>query len=247
MKKVITTRDIAVSKILADFHDPRRHISLGLKRPFFSVIKDGAWTGQRCFILGGGPSLRGFDFERLRGERVIAVNRAFVDAEFADIMFFMDHSFYKWIREGNFGQETRKKYFSFKGYKVFLDIMLRNFPDVFGLAKIDEVGVATSLKRGIFHGNNSGFGALNVAVCLGANPIYLLGFDMRHVKDNGKMRSHYHDGYPSRQPAGVLENFKNNFAKIASTLRSKKIKVVNLCPNSAMTCFPRKSIDEVIQ
>src|SRR4030042_335661 len=36
-------------------------------RPFWEVMADGAWRGERCFIIGGGPSLPGFDFERLRG------------------------------------------------------------------------------------------------------------------------------------------------------------------------------------
>jgi len=158
----------------------------------------------------------------------------------------MDSSFYKWIHNDGLGKGIKKKYYEFKGYKVHLDIMIRNYPGVYTIAKIDETGVSMSLRKGIFHGNNSGFGALNVAVCLGANPIYLLGFDMRHVKDNGRMRSHYHDGYPSRQPAGVLLNFINNFAKIAPLLRAKKIRVVNLCPSSAMRCFPKQNINEVL-
>ena len=32
------------------------------------LLEDGAWAGRRCFIVGGGPSLKGFDFRRLKGE-----------------------------------------------------------------------------------------------------------------------------------------------------------------------------------
>lgn len=210
-------------------------------------MKDQAWRGQRCFIVGGGPSLRKFDFECLRGERIIAINRAFEDLEFADILFFMDSGFYKNVHSGKFNPDTKKKFTTFKGHKLFLDIMVRNYPDVYAVAKIESIGVATSLKKGVFHGSNSGFGALNVAVCLGANPIYLLGFDMHHVKENGKMRSHYHSGYPQRQPSGVLLNFIDNFNKIAGILRAKKIRVINLCPESSLKCFPKMTIKEVLQ
>ena len=45
-------------------------------------LPTGSWKGQRCFIIGGGPSLKGFDFKQLKGEKIIAINKAFVDAPF---------------------------------------------------------------------------------------------------------------------------------------------------------------------
>ena len=62
----------------------------------WEILPDGSWSGRRCFIVGGGPSLKGFDFERLRGERVIAINKAFYDVPFADIVFAMDSPFLIW-------------------------------------------------------------------------------------------------------------------------------------------------------
>jgi hypothetical protein len=36
-------------------------------RPVSEVLPSGCWKGERCVILGGGPSLRGFDFSVLDG------------------------------------------------------------------------------------------------------------------------------------------------------------------------------------
>mgnify|MGYP002682074433 CR=1 FL=1 len=88
--------------------------------PTVAPIQDGAWKGQRCFIVGGGPSLKGFDFGRLRGERVIAINRAFEACPTADIMFAMDPRLYDWITSGQLGDEARARFDSFAGIKAWM-------------------------------------------------------------------------------------------------------------------------------
>ena len=40
-------------------------------------LREGQWTGHPCFIIGGGPSLKGFDFNLLEGRKTIGINRAF--------------------------------------------------------------------------------------------------------------------------------------------------------------------------
>ena len=42
-----------------------------------NILCDGAWKGQRCFVIGGGPSLNNVDLAYLKDELVIGVNRAF--------------------------------------------------------------------------------------------------------------------------------------------------------------------------
>ena len=38
-------------------------------------LPSGSWRGEKCFIIGGGPSLQNFDFLQLLGEKVIAINK----------------------------------------------------------------------------------------------------------------------------------------------------------------------------
>ena len=47
------------------------------KRELFNVLEPGVWSGHRCFIVGGGPSLKDFNWGGLNGELVITINRGF--------------------------------------------------------------------------------------------------------------------------------------------------------------------------
>ena len=86
---------------------------------FMGRFPDGSWAGRRCFIIGGGPSLKGFDFERLRGERVIAINKAFYDVPFADIVFGMDRPFLDDIMCGKFGGKIINRHLSRSGVRSY--------------------------------------------------------------------------------------------------------------------------------
>jgi len=100
-------------------------------RLFSDVFEDGAWKGQRCFIVGGGESLKDFDFSKLSGELVIGVNRAYEKVD-CTIMFALDYKLYNWIVEGKLGQEAKEKFNNFKGHKVWVDSAKYPYPkDIF--------------------------------------------------------------------------------------------------------------------
>lgn len=49
------------------------------------------WQGQTCYILGCGPSLRGFDVFNLFGwGRIIAINDSFRLAPWASVLYECD-------------------------------------------------------------------------------------------------------------------------------------------------------------
>lgn len=218
--------------------------------PFYEVLPDNSWKGQRCFIIGGGPSLRGFDFERLKGERVIAINAAFKFAMFADILFFMDKAnFYKPLIDGRMNDGGIKKAWNeFKGHKVFLDLLQkRQIPDCYQLYANSalEEGLTHTMKKGLIHGNNSGHGALNLAYCLGANPIYLLGYDFYFVGPK-KQRGHFHKIYKHELSESSFKNFIKFFLKSSKILRRLGVKVYNCNPKSHLRYFEFANIDEVL-
>jgi len=200
---------------------------------FSDIVADGAWRGQRCFIIGGGASLKGFEFSQLTGEAVIGVNRAFERVN-CQIMFAIDAKLHRWITEGTLGIDVKKRFEEFGGHKVWLDSHRYSLKGVTRLMGLDGTGLSFSMKNGLKHGGNSGYGALNLAVCLGANPIYLLGFDM---KGKGGKQTHWHEGYPKVQPDKVYAKFKTYFESAAPILRRREIKVINLNPDSALRCF----------
>jgi len=225
-----------------------------------SKIPDNYLLGKRCFLIGGGPSLKGFDFRILNGEITIGVNRVF---EFCNctMNYSMDPNFSDRILQGkidpdpNKSDEIIRKWRSYLGIKVALvPIDYKKFePDIYLIRRNREEGIYRTLKEGIFPGNNSGFGALMLAILLGANPIYLLGYDF----DCSFKQTHFHTGYQSKSETTdekvyhdqltKLESFRKMFEKFAGRIRNLGISVYNLNPNSKLTCFPFKTIDDVLE
>jgi len=213
------------------------------------VIESGQWKGKRCFIIGGGESLKGFDFSILSGEKVIAVNRAFETWPDSDIWYAMDVGLYNKIRDGFFDKAEKTdvyaKWKAFKGLKVYLcPLNPYKFNDkVYFVRRLNEQEVSSDLSRGIYAGNNSGFGALMLAIALGASPIFLLGFDFKITAT-----THYHSGYPGQdkeQLRSKLETFRKKFDTFPNW--PKNISIVNLNPDSALECFRKDTISNVFR
>jgi hypothetical protein len=100
-----------------------------------------------------------------------------------------------------------------------------------------------SLSEGLYYGANVGMAAINLADILGADPIYLLGFDARPDAE----RAHHHGAYPpgwtltERESREVVyRKWHEQFRKIAQMVRAR---VVNLNPESGIDAFPKKEID----
>jgi hypothetical protein len=218
-------------------------------QPLYDVLPDGAWAGEACFIVAGGPSLRGFEFERLHGAgRVIAINKAFLSVPFADVLFFMDWSkFYLYLQRGEFGASVIEAWKGFEGTKAFLNLTGKKpGPDVYSIRKSGRQGWTGSLKRGLPHGNNSGVGALGLAILLGANPIYLMGYDGKFKGG----RSHFHGGYRLRKGEHVYRSFVKDMTTFIRGVRrargDRMPRIVNLNPDSGYRMFEFGDVEEVL-
>ena len=219
-------------------------------RSYTDVFADGMWNGRRCFIVGGGPSLKGFDWSRISKELVIGVNRVF---EFCDptILFSMDDRYRANIENPNrhmwYGLETLRKFNETPALKVWKYEKQPDWPfgpDVLQWACPDPFGFSGAIVNGLGGGSNSGFGALNFAWLLGANPIYMLGFDMKG-DSNGK-QAWFHAGHPdSQQARNIYPKFSEFFCKIAPGIAAEGVRVVNLCRDSALECFEKGDLDDV--
>jgi len=219
---------------------PRTAASWG-PRELHAVLPGGSWKGHRCFVVGGGPSLREFDWSRLKGELVIGVNRAFEECDPA-IIFSMDTRLWSWVEKGKFGEVLQKRFVEYPGLKVWLDTAHAPFPeDILTVKCIGYHQLSRDLAGGLGSGGNSGYGALNLALCLGADPIYLLGFDMKGEK--GK-QAWFHSGYPIVQKENVYRKFRSTFEQYADEI-NKWAKVINLSSNSDLRCFPFGKIEDV--
>ena len=90
-------------------------------------------------------------------------------------------------------------------------------------------------------GRKPGLSALNFADILGADPIYLVGYDLQPI--HGKT-GNWHREYPDNWKMGawVYAKMIERFRDFAPCARHR---VVNLNPRSALDCFPVLSPEEV--
>lgn len=230
---------------------PRRNMDSS--RDLFHTLPDGSWQGARCFIVGGGPSLERFDWSQLQGELVIGCNRAL---EYCDptINLCVDYRMYEAytdLTKNILVRDHRRKhpqeaYRAFKGMKAFMRIGPGPFdPSVYTMGFADNDCLTRTMKDGLGVGENTGFAALNLAMCLGCTEIYLLGFDMKGAGDN---QANYHPGYIAPQKGFIYKSkFARYFEKYAPEIKSRGVRVVNVNDQSELTCFPVGNFPPLIQ
>jgi hypothetical protein len=201
-----------------------------------TVLKDGAWKGRRCFVVGGGASLKDFDFDLLEDELWIGINAVWL-SKVPDISYTHDKRVIDLFHKDN-SEAWKKLPCRIHKHEKQIENSKKKYGNVhtFKGAK----GWSKSFEDGLFNGNNSGVTALNIADILGADPIYLIGFDMKKAGD----ANHFHNYYPKawKQPDKVYNNFNNNFNRIKKNLVSK---VINLTSDSALNAFEKKRVDEI--
>ena len=189
------------------------------------------------YCVAGGPSLRGFDFSRLRGRRCVAVNRSFEVVPWAEAVFFMDLRFWNWYA------------------RQLLETVPESCRIVTAAAGVDHPRVERFVARAaggletqygfLRHGNSSGYAAVNLAYHLGARLVFLLGYDMRPDPASG--RTHWHDGYPVPQRPDAFQRMLRHWQSLESAARRAGLYVANATPGSAIASFPFADPDEALE
>jgi len=95
----------------------------------------------------------------------------------------------------------------------------------------------------IHSGLNSGYQAIGLAYALGADRIILIGYDMQHT---GGAR-HWHGDHPDGlKNAQGVEKWVKHFESLAVDLEGEGIEVVNCTIETALTCFQRADLRDVL-
>jgi len=203
----------------------------------FETIGQPWWDDRPVWIVGGGPSLSGYDLSGLRSSgRVLGVNRA-ADLVPCTATFTLDHNFLK-------KRTTDLTEWAQDGQEVFAAVADGWFdardpiPGVTYLRRIEGKGVGRDLTT-IINGKNSGYGALCLAILKRAREIYLLGYDFRH-------NAHWHGGYPwgSGRCQIYFERWAKRFDEIAEDLPNGVV-VWNGNVDSVVQAFPFKSYEDL--
>jgi len=197
-------------------------------------IPEAVWKGREVFIIGGGPSLKDFDWNLLKSELTIGCNDAFtLGAGICKICVFGD---IRWFREY---QTTLSLY---KG------VTFTNVPQLFH-TRIPWLWTVSRRATG-FHINelgwndNTGASAINLALLLGATKIYLLGFDMG--LGNKRESNWYKNQINKRQPSEVYQKFLSHEKRMEADWKVKfpDVKIINITKQSALNIFPKVDFDK---
>jgi hypothetical protein len=193
---------------------------------------ENSFEGETVYIIGGGPSLKNFDFRQLTGSKTIAINKAILFQPWASVLYWTDVRFYSWYKN---------EIDNYKGLKFALNPGSQYTKDIKILKKGKAYGLETDTQT-LAHGNNSGYAAINLAYHLGAKRIILLGFDM--ASNGGE--SHFHDGYPTRSAGDRMfqDKFLPGFKQLAAELTNAGVSVLNAAPYSKLTVFPKITLEQ---
>lgn len=206
----------------------------------------GAWQGYECAIVGGGPSLKNFDFSKIPSRlKIIAVNAAFKFCPQADLCFSEDVRFIE-----KFGAQLFQ---NFKGTTLWH--CLRGIDPERGLKACTTVRIIRELRDDKYWSDNLGslsfssnsvVGAINLAEILGVTKIYLLGVDCRA---EGPVLENFHGEYPQDWQVTALNaySWKSDFEYwVAPNVRVPVVNVVNPAYESAVECWPKITQQEFI-
>ena len=224
------------------------------------------WEGGDVFILGGGPSLlKQFDIPdevikdvfdgklpisayspymvQLHDKHVIAINAAYLIGDWIDMVFFGDSGFF---------QAHKVRLAKFPGLKVSCHAHADKIDWVKYTPRDGTHARGISFNRQMVSWNgNSGCAAISIAAHTGAKRIILLGFDMRL---DGNSRQHWHSVYRSngirtinpRKPSLPFDRHMGGMNNILSDAKVKGIEIINCSQESAITQFPKMTLEEIL-
>lgn len=210
-------------------------------RPEFASIDAADWGDRPVAVIGTGASMKGFDFERLRGRwRVLAVKESWRDLPFADTVFGLDIPWMNWAASEIAALCGRMN--------VALavpdqELALTPISGPLWLKRTSRCDALSDDPTTIECGGNSGFGAFNFAYLKGAKRIVLFGFDYGGA--------HYcEDRYVTRPPnqnSRYMAGWARNFDATRAQLDRAGVSVLNASPSSLVDAFPKVSHEEALQ
>lgn len=195
-----------------------------------------------CFIVGGGPSLKGFDWSKLNGKFVIAINRSYEVLPKAQIVYFTDRDYWQRHKDAMLKHSGQLMRGALKPEKE------EQHPDLIFYELTGKTGIDTN-EGCLKHGSNSTYAAINLAaVHLKFKQIYLLGVDMKWKHSSaGKPETHWHNGHKRVDVEKTYKGFMAAYETIKEPLKKLGVNVfnVNTPEGTDLKAFPIVSPEQV--
>lgn len=196
------------------------------------------WMGD-VFLIGGGPSLRGFDFTQLWNLPTIGCNQAFLlGPEICKICIFGDYKFWAAFARPLSG---------FSSWVASPRHTMTKQADWIHFFERQDEGLSTTK---LAWNANTGAAAINLALILGAGRVFLLGYDCQMDADNSAKHesTHWHDKRIEVPQPQHYDRFLNGFRQVARVLPVvfPGRRVFNVSEGtSRIDCFPVVDFESV--
>ena len=213
-------------------------------------------AGERCVIVGNGPSLRQTDMRLLRGERTFGLNRIYM--MFDELGF--ETTFHVVVNEHVVQQCAA----DFRGIKAPLFTTAPNRVFLDGAANTAYLNpivgpyFSRNLSRGIWEGYTVTYAAMQIAYYMGFSKVVLVGVDHRFavsgtpnelVESRGPDPNHFD---PSYFPKGFkwqlpdLENSEVAYRLARRVFEEDGRLIADATVGGALTVFPKLSLAEAL-
>jgi len=186
---------------------------------------------ETIYIVCSGPSLKDFDFNKLKDKKVIAVNYSAFNIPYFDYVCALDFDFYEDNKEQI--KALNKPFYAIENYH-YSDIYKELNVNL--LTHSGEKGY-DDRKGFVKHGYNSGYFAVQFALDLGYKEIHILGMDAKYSNNQYFYKNGVDDnlGY----------NHLNDYMRALKMQMPKDIKIYNYSLESSVKCFPFKNLNSI--
>lgn len=206
-----------------------------MRTPEQAGLVDGCWSDRRCIVVGGGLSLKGFDWSTLKNERWIGTNRAWIHNPTIGLVLDRRYQYELGKDPAWLAWDGLKMWHRPRGNLKYLPPIPE---EVVVLTSTGKYNPCRSLNDGLFYGNNAGASAISLASLL-AGPtgtVYLLGFDLCGL---GGMSVNWHNDYPDKWKSNdsVYARYRRDIEILAGQITTR---VYNVSPGkvTSLKCWP---------
>jgi len=231
----------------------------------FAKLKN-KYAGQRCFIIGNGPSLNLLDLTKLKDEKTFGVNAIYLNY---DKMKF--HPTFYVVEDYLVAEDRANEINTYKGpdYKfwgTYLDYVLKKDPKTIEMnvlmnySEPFEPFFSENVLRNVGVGGSVTYVCLQLAYYLGFTEVYMIGFDHNYkvktdeVDNNNVILSkeddinHFAPGYFGkgyRWHDPKVERMTQGFQKAKDVFEFNNRKIFNATAGGHLETFERVNYDDL--
>lgn len=213
------------------------------------------YKGERCFILGNGPSLKKTDLKKLKNEYTFGLNRIYLLFDKLNFQTSFLVSTNNLVLE-QFGDEIDKldidKFISWKCRDFVRSVKNTTFVRTLAKQKFSK-----NLSNGLWEGATVTFVAMQIAFHMGFEEVILIGVDHsfkrkgrahKQVSQSNQDVDHFDPNYfpkGSRWHLPDLSTSEYAYSLAKSAFEEENRKILDATINGQLTIFPKVNYDEL--